>query len=243
MSERVNSNYGRLFLIPTPLGKSSANNALPPAVVEQIRNITIFMVEQLPSAVTILNWLQHPKPSYELTFHQLNKHTSAKEMVSYLSDIKSGRDAGIISEAGAPGVADPGGKLVNMAHSQNIKVVPLVGPSSILLGLMASGFNGQSFCFHGYLPRESSKRCANIRTLEESSRKHNRTELFIETPHRNKELTEDIIRTCHPKTKFCACSNLSLPNQQIISKPIDWWQRHQQAIPDKEPTIFLLYAR
>jgi len=162
--------------------------------------------------------------------------------ISYLSDIKNGRDAGIISEAGAPGVADPGSNLVLMAHSQDIEVVPLVGPSSILLGLMASGFNGQSFCFHGYLPRTSSERCKKIRRLEESSRKFDRTELFIETPHRNRELAEDIIRTCNPKTKFCTCSNLSLPDEQIISKSISWWQRHKRVKSEKEPPIFLLYA-
>jgi len=242
MSEQVNNNYGRLFLIPSPLGKTNANNALPPAVIEQVKDLDLFLVEQMPSAVTFLKWLQHPIPSYKLTFYQLTKHTSAKDMVSYLSDIKNGRDAGIISEAGAPGVADPGSNLVLMAHSQDIEVVPLVGPSSILLGLMASGFNGQSFCFHGYLPRTSSERCKKIRRLEESSRKFDRTELFIETPHRNRELAEDIIRTCNPKTKFCTCSNLSLPDEQIISKSISWWQRHKRVKSDKEPTIFLLYA-
>ena len=242
MSEPANSNYGQLFLIPSPLGPTDANNSLPPAVIEQVQGIDLFIVEQMPSAVKFLSWLNHPKPSYELTFFQLNKHTAPREMVSYLSELKNGRDAGIISEAGAPGVADPGAKLVAMAHSQHINVIPLVGPSSILLGLMASGLNGQSFCFHGYLPRSSSKRRSTIKEIEQSSRKHNRTELFIEAPHRNDELAADIIRTCNHNTKFCTCSNLTLPDEQIISKPIYWWQQQNGPQLGKKPTLFLLYA-
>jgi len=234
--------YGTLYLIPTPLGKTPDNNSLSPAVLNIVRSLDIFMVEQMPSALSFLDWVEDTVPSYNIDFFELNKHTPMQEIVQYLKPLKKGRDAGIMSEAGAPGVADPGARLVDMAHSQNIRVVPLVGPSSIILGLMASGFNGQSFTFNGYLPRKSGRRNQAVKSLEESSRSQNRTEIFMETPHRNDELLQDVITTCHPKTKLCVAVNITLPGEQIISKKIEWWQQNREIEIGKEPTMFLLYA-
>ena len=233
---------GTLYLIPTPLGKSEQNNALPPAALEIVRSLEVFMVEQMQSAVRFLQWVGDTTPSYDIDFFQLNKHTPEEEIFRYLEPLKAGRNAGVLSEAGAPGVADPGAKLVRMAHKQAIPVVPLVGPSSILLALMASGFNGQSFTFHGYLPRKSGARKTTLKELEHSSRTHQRTEIFMETPHRNDETLNDALTSLHPTTLLCAAINLTLPDQRIISQRVQEWQQQKVTI-GKEPAIYLIYAR
>lgn len=240
--ELYKNDYGTLYLIPTPLGKTPQNNSLSPAVLTMVRSLSIFMVEQMPSALRFLDWVEDTVPAHKIDFFELNKHTPIREMVHYLKPLKNGRDAGILSEAGAPGVADPGAKLVDLAHSQHVRVVPLVGPSSIILSLMSSGFNGQNFAFNGYLPRQSGKRKQVVKSLEKSSRTQSRTEIFMETPHRNDELLQDVISTCHPKTKLCVAVNMTLPDEQIISRTIDWWQKNKTIKIGKNPAMFLLYA-
>jgi len=239
----VNPAYGTLYLIPTPLGNTPHNNSLPPQVLHIIRSLDVFMVEQMSSAVRFLDWVGQTVPTYEIDFFELNKYTKPPLMVTYLEPLKSGRNAGILSEAGAPGVADPGAELVNMAHSSGIPIQPLVGPSSILLALMASGFNGQHFAFNGYLPRNAQKRRAAISALEQSSKNNNRTEIFMETPHRNDELLQDIISTCQAGTKLCTTTNLTLPEEQVFSQPISWWRKHREIKLGKKPTMFLIYSK
>src|SRR5699024_2412798 len=165
-----------------------------------------------------------------------------QEAASFLTPIKRGKNAGVISEAGCPAVADPGANLVKMAHAQQIKVMPLVGPSSILLALMGSGFNGQSFAFHGYLPINKQKRQQRIQKLEQRSRKEGSTQLFMEAPHRNKAIVKDVLRYCNPQSRFCTATNLTLPDEQIISRPLSQWDSKLAQGLHKKPTIFLLSA-
>jgi len=174
-----------------------------------------------------------------LIFHKLDKDTSPEEVAELFSSIPKGEDIGVISEAGCPGIADPGALAVAYAHKNNIEVVPLVGPSSILLALMASGFNGQSFAFHGYLPIEKDLRTAAIKTLEKEALSKRQTQVFMETPYRNNKLLEDILKTCQPETKLCIAADLTSPKQFVKTKKIREWK---EQLPDlnKRPTIFVL---
>jgi len=172
----------------------------------------------------------------------LNKNTPVHEAASFLNPLKRGKDAGLLSEAGCPAVADPGAELIKMAHSRNIKVQPLVGPSSILLALMASGFNGQSFSFHGYLPIEKGQRQSAIQRLEQESKDTGATQIFMEAPHRNDAIVKDVINLCHSETRFCTATNLTLPEESVISQPVANWKQSKRKSIHKEPTIFLLLA-
>lgn len=233
---------GKLYLIPTTLGKTPENNTIPEYVLNIVRELDVFVVEQIKTAQRFLQWVGDTVPSYEIEFYQLNKRTPKEELFEICKPMMEGRNVGMLSEAGAPGVADPGADLVQAAHSYGIQVVPLVGPSSILLALMASGFNGQSFSFHGYLPRDNNKRENLLRELERTSRKQHQTQMFIETPHRNDELTKSILKVCHPKTRFCRAVDLTLPTEQIESKRIEEWRAEGAEETQKRPAMFLLYA-
>lgn len=236
-------NTGTLYLIPTPLGKTGENNAIPEYTLQVLRKLEVLMVENLRTSTSFLQWVGETVPEYEIDFYPLNKNTPDQEIHSFLRPLLDGKDAGILSEAGAPGVADPGARLVKLAHQYQIKVVPLVGPSSILLALMGSGFNGQSFAFHGYLPIDQNKRKAMIKQLEGESRRHDRTQLFMESPHRNNDLLKDIINTCSPATRLCTATDLTLPTEEIKSRHISEWQSGKLPDLHKRPTIFLLYGK
>lgn len=230
-----------LYLIPTPITKRKENLVLPEHTLATVRSLNIFVVEKMKTAESFLQWVKHPIPTYEQTFRVLNKKTPDHEIVSFLQLFQKG-DVGLMSEAGAPAVADPGSKLVSLAHQQNYRVEPLTGPSSILLALMGSGLNGQSFSFHGYLPINEHSREKAIRELEKESAFHKRTQIFMETPHRNVVLYEQLIQTCRPSTKLCIACELTSEDQLLQTKSIYEWK--SSAAPDlqKKPALFLIYA-
>ena len=238
----MNSSRGTLYLIPNTLGKTPENNTIPEYVLKVIRRLEVLVVENIQTAVKYLQWVGDTVPEYKIEFLLLNKKTPDHEIASFVNPLKKGKDVGLISEAGCPAVADPGSELIKMAHAQHIRVQPLVGPSSILLALMGSGFNGQNFAFHGYLPIEKAGRQRKIQELEEESRKLDRTQIFMEAPHRNDAIVKDVLKLCHPDTRFCTATNLTLPDESIISKPVSTWKEDKRESINKEPTIFLLYA-
>ena len=178
-------------------------------------------------------------PQSELLIHVYGKHSEKVDIRSYFNELEGGKDVGLMSEAGCPAVADPGSDIVAEAHKRGIKVVPMVGPSSILLALMASGFNGQSFTFHGYLPIDKVQRSKRIKELENIAERHNQTQIFIETPFRNNQILEDILKTCSPRTRLCVACNVTAADEQIISQPIEQW-RKQKVDFHKKPAIFLI---
>ena len=215
---------GTLYLIPVTLGDDNIARTLPPDVVSIAQKLDTFVVENEKTARHFLGAIKTVKPVRELTLLTLNEHTTEKELPALLAPLLVGKDVGLMSEAGCPGIADPGAKLAELAHGKSIRVAPLVGPSSILLGLMASGFNGQRFTFLGYLPSEKAARVQRLKEIEQISRKNNETQIFIETPYRNQHLLEDILANCQAKTRLCVACNLSLQNELIISKRISEWK-------------------
>lgn len=231
-----------LFLIPTPLGAPDTPCLLPHEQA-QIVGLTDFVVEAEKTARAHLKHLGVTTPIRELNLHTLNEHTDRKTLPDLLAPLREGRDMGLLSEAGCPAVADPGANLVALAHQAGFEVKPLVGPSSILLALMASGANGQNFAFKGYLPAEKGARLTALKALEQHSRQQNETALFIETPYRNDALLADAVQHLHPATRLCVACDLTLPSQTIISQTIADW-RKLAALPDlkKRPTIFVLWA-
>lgn len=234
---------GTLYLIPTPLGKTAFNNSLPEHTLNIIRQLDVFAVENIQSAVKFLKWVGDAVPEYKIDFYQLNKKTPEHEIFSLLKPLKSGRDMGVLSEAGAPGIADPGSLLVKMAHKNGIRVIPLIGPSSILLAMMASGFNGQSFSFNGYLPKDQKGRKQSITQLEGESRRHDKTQIFMEAPYRNNEVLSSILEICRPETKLCIASDITLEQEFIVSREIQEWKKKKLPDLHKRPTIFILYAK
>lgn len=233
---------GTLYLIPVTLGDDNIARALPPDVVSIVQKLDTFVVENEKTARRFLGAIKTVKPVRELTLLTLNEHTTEKELPALLAPLLIGKDVGLMSEAGCPGIADPGAKLAELAHGKGIRVAPLVGPSSILLGLMASGFNGQRFTFLGYLPSEKAARVQRLKEIEQISRKHNETQIFIETPYRNQHLLEDILANCQAETRLCVACNLSLKNELIISKRTSEWKNAPLPDLNKQPTVFLLLA-
>jgi 16S rRNA (cytidine1402-2'-O)-methyltransferase len=233
---------GKLYLIPNTLGSDNLKNVLPEGNFTVIQNIKTFIVEDLRTARRFLSKAGWKGNLDELSFFVLNEHSKPNEISNYLEQIKYGENIGLLSDAGLPCVADPGADIVAMAQDQNIKVVPLVGPSSIFLGLMASGFNGQNFAFVGYLPREQSERNKRIKELETRIFKENQTQIFIEAPYRNNQMLESLLNHCNANSKICIACDISLNNEFIVSKSISEW-RTQKSLPDlhKRNTIFLLY--
>ena len=231
-----------LYLIPTPLG-SPDTPCLLPHEQAQITGLTDFVVEAEKTARAHLKHLGITTVIRELNLQTLNEHTDLKTLPELLKPLQEGRSMGILSEAGCPAVADPGANLVALAHRHGYEVRPLVGPSSLLLALMASGANGQNFTFKGYLPSEKSERIAALKSLEQRSRQQNETQLFIETPYRNDALLADALETLYPETRLCTATDLTLPTQEIISQTVAAW-RKMKTLPNlkKRPTIFVLHA-
>jgi 16S rRNA (cytidine1402-2'-O)-methyltransferase len=229
-----------LFLIPVPLGDTEIRKTLPDYNRDVILQIKHFIVENVRTA---RRFLKKTEPSVDidsLTFYELNKHTSPEESAGYLAPLLRGESVGVISEAGCPAIADPGADIVAMAQQKKYPVVPLIGPSSIILSLMASGFNGQSFAFHGYLPIEAGERVNTLKRLENRIYTEDQTQLFIETPYRNNKLADELLRTCRLSTKLCIASDITCSDEFIKTRTIKEWNGN---VPDlhKKPTIFLLY--
>lgn len=233
---------GTLYLIPVTLGDDNIAKALPPDVVSIARKLDTFVVENEKTARRFLGAIKTAKPLRELTLFTLNEHTAEKELPALLAPLLAGKDVGLMSEAGCPCIADPGAKLAELAHRRGIHVAPLVGPSSILLGLMASGFNGQRFTFLGYLPSEKAARVQKLKKIEQISRKNNETQIFIETSYRNQHLLEDILANCQAETRLCIACNLGLNGELIISKTVAEWKKSGLPNLHKQPTVFLLLA-
>lgn len=231
---------GTLYLIPTTLGDMDPAAVIPASVNSVIDIIDEFIVEDERTARRYLKKLGIAKPLDTLVLHPLNKHTERDDVGAYLKGIAEGKNIGVISEAGCPGVADPGAEVVKIAHAKGIKVVPLVGPSSILLALMASGFNGQSFAFHGYLPRERNDRIRKVKELEKAAQQKDQAQIFIETPFRNQHLLEDLLAQCNPSTPLCIACDVTLPTELIRTQLISEWKKKVPNI-NKRPAVFLIY--
>ena len=229
-----------LYLLPVTLGDTPVDSVLPAYNKEVIKDIRHFIVEDVRSARRFLKKVDREADIDSMTFYPLNKHTSPADISGYLKPLQEGNPMGVISEAGCPAVADPGADVVAIAQQKNLKVVPLVGPSSIILSVMASGFNGQSFSFNGYLPIEAGERAKKLKQLEQRVYTEQQTQLFIETPYRNNRLMEDILHHCRPQTKLCIAANITCEDQYIKTQSVKNWQGH---LPDlsKTPCIFLLY--
>ena len=230
-----------LYLIPVLLGDTAVERVLPAYNKEVILGIRHFIVEDVRSARRFLKKVDKDINIDELQFYPLNKHTSPQEISGYLKPLEEGNPMGVISEAGCPAVADPGADVVAIAQRKNLPVVPLIGPSSIILSVMASGFNGQSFAFNGYLPIEPAERAKTLKALEQRAMTENQTQLFIETPYRNNKMVEDILKTCRPQTRLCIAANITCEDEFIKTKTLKDWKGH---VPDlsKIPCIFLLYT-
>lgn len=229
-----------LYLLPTTLGDTPIEKVLPAYNKEVILGIKHFIVEEVRTARRFLKKVDSSINIDELTFYPLNKHTSPEEISGYLKPLLAGSPMGVISEAGCPAVADPGADIVAIAQRKNLKVVPLIGPSSIILSVMGSGFNGQSFAFHGYLPIEPAARAKRIKELEQRIYNENQTQLFIETPYRNQKMMEDLLHNCRPQTKLCIAANITCEGEYIKTKSIKEWKGHLPEI-NKIPCIFLIY--
>ena len=231
----------KLYLIPTLLSDNTIQMALPPDVLTIVHNLRQFIVEDVRTARRFLSKAGHPGPIDSLQFHELNEHTPESEIASLLPCLLAD-DTGLISEAGVPCVADPGAKIVRLAHTMGIKVVPLVGPSSILMALMASGLNGQSFSFVGYLPVKSTERQERLRMLERRSANENQTQIFIETPYRNRQLLDDILKCCRPSTMLTIAADITGTNEFILTQSIRQWKEKAPEL-NKIPAVFLLHSQ
>lgn len=229
-----------LYLIPVTLGDTPVSKVLPAYNHDVIMGIRHFIVENVRSARRFLKKVDQEIDIDALAFYELNKHTSPEAIGSYLKPLQEGYPMGVISEAGCPAVADPGADVVAIAQRKKLKVVPLVGPSSIILSVMASGFNGQSFAFHGYLPIDGGERAKTLKHLESRAYAEHQTQLFIETPYRNLKMFDDIIRSCRPQTRLCIAANLTCDDEYAVTRTIAEWKGQRPPI-DKIPCIFLIY--
>jgi 16S rRNA (cytidine1402-2'-O)-methyltransferase len=230
---------GTLYLIPSLLGDSAIERSLPSYNKEIINTLDEFIVEDLRSARRFLIKAGIIKPIDSLTFHLLNEHTSSDDISHCLEGLLKGKNAGLLSDAGCPGIADPGAEVIKLAHTRNIKVVPLVGPSSILLALISSGMNGQSFSFHGYLPKKQPDRGNKIRQIETDALKNGQTQVFIETPYRNDNIIHDILATCKGDTLLCIASDITLPAEDIRTRTVAEWKQEKKSFND-HPAVFLI---
>ncbi len=233
---------GTLFLIPVPLGPTPPQDSLTPGVLATIRPLTHFIVEQAKTARAFLKAAGTDRPLQELQLTELNEHTKADALNELLTPLRSGLDVGLLSEAGCPAVADPGANLVALAQKEGIRVVPLIGPSSLLLALMASGLNGQRFAFQGYLPAKEAERTKALRDLESESRKRVQTQLFIETPYRNRTMFDAILTACQPGTRLTVATDLTLPGEMVRTLTIQQWKKQTPPDIERRPTVFLLLA-
>lgn len=233
---------GTLYLIPVPLGPTAPQESLPANVLATVRPLTYFVVEQAKTARAFLKAAGTDTPLQELQLEELNEHTKADALDRLLAPLRAGQDIGLLSEAGCPAVADPGANLVALAQRENIRVVPLIGPSSLLLALMASGLNGQRFAFQGYLPAKEAERTKALRDLESESRKRKQTQLFIETPYRNQAMFESILQTCLSTTQLTVATDLTLNSESVLTRTIAQWKKQTPPEIERRPTVFLLLA-
>ena len=235
----MQSKTGNLYLIPTTLGDNEPLEVLPLSVKKKIEEIDIYIAENEKSARRFIKKISPTKKQQMLSFSILNKFTQDVELRDFLNPCLSGKDIGLLSEAGCPGIADPGADVVKLAHEKGIKVIPLVGPSSIILALMSSGLNGQNFAFNGYLPIDKNERKSELKRLEKLSQEKKQTQLFIETPYRNNKMMEDICATLHPETLVCVACDITLPTEFILTKPVSYWKKNSADL-HKRPALFIL---
>ena len=232
---------GKLILFPVPIGAEEITSSLPAQNIEWLASCRTFIVEELRTARRFLKKAGYPYAIDDTTFHVLNEHTTHEEIGNYLDAIEKGENIGLLSEAGLPCVADPGAMITRVAQRRGIEIVPLVGPSSLMLALMASGFNGQNFAFNGYLPVDKSKRAAAIRHLEERLHREHQTQLFIEAPYRNNQMLEALSTVLQPNTMICVACDLTLPTQYIRSLTAAKWQKERTKVDlHKRNTVFLI---
>ena len=232
---------GKLILFPVPIGAEEIASSLPAQNIEWLASCRTFIVEELRTARRFLKKAGYPYAIDDTTFHVLNEHTTHEEIGNYLDAIEKGENIGLLSEAGLPCVADPGAMITRVAQRRGIEIVPLVGPSSLMLALMASGFNGQNFAFNGYLPVDKSKRAAAIRHLEERLHREHQTQLFIEAPYRNNQMLEALSTALQPNTMICVACDLTLPTQHIHSLTAAKWQKERTKVDlHKRNTVFLI---
>jgi len=230
---------GTLYLIPVPLAEEVTAKSFTPYLVETINQIDTYIVENSKTARHFLKEAGLKTPQKDLIVHDYGKH-NRENLGPFFKELLEGKDVGLMSEAGCPGIADPGAEIVAEAHKKGIKVVPLVGPSSILLALMASGFNGQSFTFWGYLPIDKEQRSKRIKDLEISATRYKQTQLFIETPFRNNQMLENILKSCKGNTQLCIACNITADDEFIKTQTIAQWRKEEIDL-HKKPAIFLLF--
>lgn len=231
---------GKLYLIPTTLGDNEPLEVLPISVKKTIEETNVYIVENEKTARRFIKKINSGKSQSSLKIFILNKYTDPNLIPEFLDPCEKGINVGLLSEAGCPGIADPGAEVVKMAHQNNIKVVPLVGPSSILMALMSSGMNGQSFAFNGYLPIDKDQRKKEIKRLERISFEHNQSQIFIETPYRNNKLLEDLCNTLEPNTSICVACDITLPTEFIKTQTVNSWKKNIVDL-HKRPTIFIIH--
>jgi 16S rRNA (cytidine1402-2'-O)-methyltransferase len=231
---------GKLYLIPTPLAENTTDSMLTPVMQQIIMELDYFLVENIRTARRFVSSLKLGISIESLGFHVLDKNSKQEVVELLCAPLQTGKSIGIMSEAGCPGIADPGNLAVKYAHDHEIEVIPLVGPSSIFMALMASGFNGQSFAFHGYLPIDKAKRQHKVRELEKEVYQKEQTQIFMETPYRNEQLFQDILQNCKPFTRLCVARDISGAQQMISTKSIKDWKKSKPEL-HKIPTVFLLY--
>lgn len=232
---------GKLYLIPSPLGENDPTEVIPGPVLESLKDFRTFVVEEVRTARRYLSRAGLKGHIGELEFHELNEHTDQATIEGYLRLFDDGNDVALISEAGLPAVADPGAQLVALAHRHGITVVPAVGPSSLMLALMASGLNGQSFAFCGYIPAKTEERRSKLRTLEKVSGQLKQTQILIETPYRNDSLFADILAVCGASTRVCVAANITMPDAYIRTMKVSEWKKEGFVI-GKRPCVFLILA-
>ncbi|WP_442845927.1 SAM-dependent methyltransferase [Leeuwenhoekiella sp. H156] len=237
----VNSHFGKLYLIPVTLGETDPLEVMPQKVQTLIAGIDEYIVENEKTARRFIKDIYPQKSQPTLKLHPLNKYTDPLEVPSFLNACLDGRDVGLMSEAGVPGVADPGSEVVRFAHEKGIQVVPLVGPSSILMAVMASGMNGQNFAFNGYLPIDQKKRRNELKRLERISKENNQSQLFIETPYRNGKMLDEICNSLQASTRLCIACDITLPSEFIKTQSINNW-KHSKEDLHKRPAIFIIHA-
>lgn len=231
--------YGKLYLIPCTLGDSPPLEVLPLLVKKAVEEIDHYIVENEKNARRFIKSIHPRKSQPDLHFSIINKYTDPSEIPAMLEHCLQGIDIGVMSDAGSPGIADPGAAVVAEAHDRGIQVVPLVGPSSILLGMMASGFNGQSFAFNGYLPIDKKERKSEIKRLERLSAEIEQSQLFIETPYRNEQMMESLLASLHPQTRLCVACDITLPTEFIKTMTAEDWKKTKVDL-DKRPTLFII---
>jgi 16S rRNA (cytidine1402-2'-O)-methyltransferase len=237
---KSNAVLGKLYLIPTTMGDCDPMDVLPQTIKRSIDLIDYYIVENDKTARKSIKEVSPEKKQAELKLFVLNKHTEIKEHLDFIKPLLEGQNMGLMSEAGCPGVADPGAVIVKLAHEKGIQVVPLVGPSSILLAIMASGMNGQSFAFNGYIPIDASEKKTALKGLEKLSMDKNQSQIFIETPYRNNKMLEDILNALHPETHLCVATDITLPTEYIKTMRVVNWKKAKVDLHNR-PTIFIIH--